>query len=73
MPNRRSPDAAMSPFELQALRRVAEGLPDTIKPEHRDLLTRMQLAQVNGGGSLELTEAGRQRLAAEQLRRGGGP
>ena len=65
MPNRRSPDAAMSPFEVLALRRVGEGLPGGIKPDHRDLLIRMQLAKVNGRGLLELTEDGRRRLVAE--------
>jgi len=65
MPNRRSPDAAMSPFEVQALRRVGEGLPDAITPDHRDLLIRMQLAKADGSGLLELTEDGRRRLAAE--------
>jgi hypothetical protein len=65
MPNRRSPDAAMSPVEVRALRCVGEGLPDAITPDHRDLLIRMQLAKVNGAGLLELTEDGRRRLAAE--------
>lgn len=66
MPNRRSPDAAMSPFEVRALRCVGDGSPGAIKPDHRDLLIRMQLAKVNGSGELELTEDGRQRLAAEK-------
>ena len=65
MPNRRSPDAAMSPFEVRALRCVGKGLPDAITPDHRDLLIRMQLAKVNGTGLLELTEDGRRRLAVE--------
>ena len=58
MPNRRSPDAAMSPFEVHALLCVGDGSPDAIKPDHRDLQIRMQLAKVNGSGLLELTEDG---------------
>ena len=73
MPNRRSPDAAMSPFEVRALRRVGDGLPDVIKPDHRDLLIRMQLAKVNASGLLELTEYGRRRLAAETSEAPGQP
>jgi hypothetical protein len=66
MPNRRSPDAAMSTFELRALRCVGEGLPQAIEPAHRDLLIRMGLARVKDvGGDLELTEDGARRLAAE--------
>ena len=68
MPNRRSPDAAMSPYELHALRCVGEGMPQAILAEHRNLLIRMGLARVNGGGVLEVTEDGKRRLAAERLR-----
>jgi hypothetical protein len=65
---KRSPDAAMSPFEVRALRCVGDGSPDAIKPDHRELLIRMQLARVSGSGLLELTEDGRRRLAAETSR-----
>jgi hypothetical protein len=43
-----------------------------LKPEHKDLLIRMGLARVNGRGLLELTEDGRQRLAAERRGAPGG-
>jgi hypothetical protein len=65
MPNRRSPDAAMSPLELRALRYVGERMPEVVEAAHRELLVRMGLARVNGGGVLEITEDGMRRLAAE--------
>jgi hypothetical protein len=36
-----------------------------ISAEHKDLLIRMQLARLNEEGRLEVTEAGKQRLAAD--------
>lgn len=66
MPNRRSPDAAMSAFEVQTLRCVEAGLAAAIKPEHRELLTRMRLAEVDSGGMLQLIEDGRRRCARER-------
>lgn len=68
MPNRRSPDAAMSISELRALRRVGEGMPVEIEAVHRELLVRMGLAKVSAGNVLEITEDGIRRLAAEGLR-----
>jgi hypothetical protein len=68
MPNRRSPDAAMSPLELRALHYLGEGQQEVIADAHRELLVRMGLARVNGGGVLEITEDGMRRLAAEGLR-----
>lgn len=72
MPNRRSPDAVMSTFELHALRCLGEGRPEAIEEGHRELLERMGLARVNGGGTLEITEDGERRLAAEAQRAGKG-
>jgi hypothetical protein len=65
MPNRRNPQAAMSPIEVNALRRAASGLAVLISTQHKDLLIRMQLARVNEEARLEITEAGKQRLAAD--------
>ena len=65
MPNRRNAQASLSPIEVNALRRAASGLPALISAHHKDLLIRMQLARVNEEGRLELTEAGKQRLAAD--------
>lgn len=67
MPNRRNPQAAMSPIEVNALRRAASGLAVLISAQHKDLLIRMPLARVNKEGRLELTEAGKERLAAEGI------
>jgi hypothetical protein len=66
MSNRRSPDAAMSPYELRSLRRLGQGLPEAVADEHKELLVRMRLARVNDGGVLEITEDGTRRLAAER-------
>jgi hypothetical protein len=65
MPNRRSPDAAMSPHELQALRALGDGLSDVIADQHRDLLIRMGLGRLEGGGVLKITDAGARRLETE--------
>jgi hypothetical protein len=65
MPNRRNPQAAMSPIEGNVLRRAASGLAVLISAEHKDLLIRLQLARLNEEGRLEVTEAGKQRLAAD--------
>ncbi len=71
MPNRHSPNAALSPLEMSALRRAQNGLADLISQQDRDLLIRMGLAKVNALGRLKVTEAGRQRLAAGRKRAGG--
>ena len=55
----------MSPVEVLALRFVGGEMAETIKPEHRNLLIRMGLARFNSAGTLEITEEGRVRLAAE--------
>jgi hypothetical protein len=69
MPNRRSPDAALSPWEAASLRLVANDLGNHIPTDHRDLLIRMQLAQVDDLGGLVLTDAGRQRAKGAKPRR----
>jgi hypothetical protein len=66
MPSGRSPDAAMSNYELQALRRSSEGLPEAVSEHHGELLVRMGLAKINSNGKLELTADGARRLAAER-------
>ena len=68
MPNRCSPDAAMSTYELRALRYLWRGLLDLIEEDNRDLLVRMGLAKVNIKGTLEITEDGRHRFAVERHR-----
>jgi hypothetical protein len=68
MPNRRSPDAAMSTYELHALRYLGEGRPEVISAQHRELLIRMGLAKLNSNGDLEITEDGVRRLEAEKAR-----
>lgn len=68
MPTRRSPDAAMSAFELLALCRVSDGMSEVIEVTHRELLVRMGLAKVNSGGVLEAIEDGMRRLEAETQR-----
>ena len=63
----RSPRAPLSPNELSALRRVANGLAHFLDSSHRDVLISMGLASLTLKGNIALTEAGRQRLAAEDL------
>jgi hypothetical protein len=65
----RSPRGPLSPVELTALRRVANGLAGSVLPNHRDLLILMGLAGLAPNGDVVLTEAGKQRLAEEQGRR----
>jgi hypothetical protein len=65
MPNRRRTNAAMSPIEANALRRVDSGLAVLIAAQHRELLIRMELIRMSALGRLELTETGKQRLAAD--------
>jgi hypothetical protein len=59
----RNPRAALSPGEVNALRRVASGLANFLAPNHRHLLISMGLITLTLGGHLVLTEEGRQRLA----------
>jgi hypothetical protein len=60
----RSPKAPLSPVELNALRRVASGLADSISTGHRVLLVSMGLIAVTLQGILVLTDEGRARVAA---------
>jgi hypothetical protein len=62
MPNRRSPDTALSPIAFGSLRRLATGVGIEIPMEHKDLLLRMQLVQVDNMGRLALTDAGRRQF-----------
>jgi hypothetical protein len=69
IPNRRSPDAALSPAELVSLTRVAFGLGSLLPKDHRDTLIRMELARLDDTGILFLTDAGRMRYERETARR----
>lgn len=61
----RQPNAALSPAEVNALRRVGSGLAKFLNPSHRDMLIGMGLVAYNAGGNLVLTEPGRQRIRTE--------
>lgn len=63
-------DAALSPAEVNALRRVGHGLANFLPRAHRDRLVSLRLVTVNGGGRLVLTQVGKERLAEENA--GGG-
>jgi hypothetical protein len=67
MPNRRSPDAALSPAELISLVKVAAGVNGVLPHYHRDTFVRMQLAELDGVGNLVLTDAGRVRHEREMV------
>ena len=62
----RSANATLSPSEINALRRVENGLADFLPPTHRDLLISMGLVGLTIGKRLVLTEVGRQRLLDER-------
>ena len=68
MPNRHSPDAPMSAYELRALRYLWRGMPQFIEEANGELLVRMGLAKVNIGGTLKITEAGTHRFTVERHR-----
>ena len=72
MPNRRSPDAALSPNELISLTRVAVGVGSAVPTDHRETLIRMELAHFDDLGILVLTEAGWQRYERETAGRAAG-
>jgi hypothetical protein len=61
----RRANAALSPSEVNALRRVDIGLANFLPAAHRDLLISMGLIVQNFSERLVLTEAGRQRLLDE--------
>ena len=68
MPKRSNPDAPMSACELRALRYLWRGLPDFIEKANKELLVRLGLANVNVGGTLEITEVGTHRFTVERHR-----
>jgi hypothetical protein len=55
----------MSAIEANALRRIDSGLGVLVAAQHRDFLIRMELVRMNALGRPELTETGKQRLAAD--------
>jgi hypothetical protein len=61
----RNANAALSPTEFAALRRVAGGLINTVVSEHRIVLLGMELIQFDGLDGLSLTELGWLRLERE--------
>ena len=69
MDGKRSPDAALSSAEVNALRRVANGLANFLSVEHRDVLVSMGLIGVTLNGRFVLTEEGKQRLTEEMAAR----
>ena len=68
MPNRCSPDAPMSAYELRALRYLWRGRPELVEEAHRELLIRLGLATVDIGGALQITEDGTHRFMVERHR-----
>jgi hypothetical protein len=68
MPNRRSPDAPLSPAELTTLTWVAFGEANSLPQDHRDTFIRMGLAKLDDIGNLVLTDAGRMRHEREMAR-----
>ena len=68
----RSPTAVLSPFELTALRRIADGRAADVNADHLNVLLGMGLAGLDMRGGTALTTEGRQRLRdshAEQATR----
>jgi hypothetical protein len=59
---KRSPNAALSPAEVDTLFRVRRGRVKVVRREHEDLLLSMRLVRVTQGGRLKLTEDGLRRL-----------
>ena len=58
----RSPNAALSPAEVDTLLRLRRGRVKVVRREHEDLLLSMRLVRVTQGGRLKLTEDGLRRL-----------
>ena len=63
MTNRRS-TAALSPVDLSALRRVADGRTKDVKADHLEVLLAMGRAALDQNGRVSLTIEGQQRLRA---------
>jgi hypothetical protein len=64
----RNPNAVLSPFEFNCLRRVGSGLANFLSSYHRDRLMSIGLVSLTLGGRLVLTAEGKQRLAEETAR-----
>ena len=60
----RSSTAVLSPAELSALRRVADGRSNDVKAEHLDVLFAMGLLVLDQNGRASLSIDGQQRLRA---------
>ena len=60
----RSSTAVLSPAELSALRRVADGRTKVVKADHLEVLLAMGLAVLDQNGRASLTIDGQQRLRA---------
>ena len=60
----RSSTAALSPVELSALRRVADGRTKDVKADHLEVLLANGLAVLDQNGRASLTIDGQQRLRA---------
>lgn len=60
----RSSTAILSPVELSALRRVADGRTKDVKADHLEVLITMGLAVLDQNGRASLTIDGQQRLRA---------
>jgi hypothetical protein len=61
----RSSNAILSPTEFASLRRVANGLVNTVPREHKDTLLAMELVQYAGLDGVVLSDIGWRRLARE--------
>ena len=62
----RSPRAALSPAELNALRRLLDQSTNIIPQERHKVFISMGLARVNKVGRIKLTEQGLRRLGKEE-------
>ena len=60
----RSSTTVLSPVELSALRRVADGRARDVKADHLEVLLAMGLAALGQNGRVSLTIEGQQRLRA---------
>jgi hypothetical protein len=58
-------NSSLSHAEVNALRRVANGLANFLPSVHRERLSSIGLVAVNGAGHLVLTQLGNLRLAKE--------
>jgi hypothetical protein len=61
----RSSNATLSPTEFASLRRVANGLVNTVPREHKDTLFAMELVQYAGLDGVVLSDIGWRRLERE--------